>query len=85
MTLGSTQPLTEMSTRNRPGGKVRPAIKTDNLDAVNRLICLEKARALTFHNPMDLHGLLQIALLFFLSANSSASLNYLIDRWLRYF
>jgi hypothetical protein len=24
MALGSTQPLTEMSTRNRPGGKGRP-------------------------------------------------------------
>jgi hypothetical protein len=25
MALGSTQPLTEMSTRNLPGGKERPA------------------------------------------------------------
>jgi hypothetical protein len=25
MTLGSTQPLTEMSTRNLPGGKGQPA------------------------------------------------------------
>jgi hypothetical protein len=31
MSLGSTQPLTEMSTRNLPGGKVRPASKADNL------------------------------------------------------
>jgi hypothetical protein len=29
MTLRSTQPLTEMSTRNLPGGKGRPARKTD--------------------------------------------------------
>jgi hypothetical protein len=27
--LGSTQPLTEMSTRNLPGGKGRPARKAD--------------------------------------------------------
>jgi hypothetical protein len=27
MALGSTQPLTEMSTRNLPGGKERPAHK----------------------------------------------------------
>jgi hypothetical protein len=31
MGLGSTQPLTEMSTRNLPGGKERPARKADNL------------------------------------------------------
>jgi hypothetical protein len=34
MALGSTQPLTEMSTRNLPGGKGRPARKADNLTAV---------------------------------------------------
>jgi hypothetical protein len=31
MTLGSTQPLTEMSTRNLPGGKGRPELKADNI------------------------------------------------------
>jgi hypothetical protein len=31
MALGSTQPLTEMSTRNLPGGKGRPARGADNL------------------------------------------------------
>jgi hypothetical protein len=34
MTLGSTQPLTEMSTRNISGGKGRPARKADNLTAI---------------------------------------------------
>jgi hypothetical protein len=34
MALGSTQPLTEMSTRNLPGGKERPAHKPDNLTAI---------------------------------------------------
>jgi hypothetical protein len=34
MTLGSTQPLTEMSTRNLPGGKGRSAGKADNLTAI---------------------------------------------------
>jgi hypothetical protein len=33
MALGSTQPLTEMSTRNIPVGKGRPARKADNLTA----------------------------------------------------
>jgi hypothetical protein len=31
MAPGSTQPLTETSTRNLPGGKGRPARKADNL------------------------------------------------------
>jgi hypothetical protein len=31
MALGSTQPLREMSTRNLPGGKKRPARRADNL------------------------------------------------------
>jgi hypothetical protein len=34
MTLGSTQLLTEMSIRNLPGGKGRPARKADNLTAI---------------------------------------------------
>jgi hypothetical protein len=31
---GSTTPLTEMTTRNLPGGKKRPARKADNLAAI---------------------------------------------------
>jgi hypothetical protein len=34
MALGSTQPLTEMSTRNLPGAKGRPARRADNLTAI---------------------------------------------------
>jgi hypothetical protein len=34
MVLESTQPLTEMSTRNIPGGKGRPTRKADNLIAI---------------------------------------------------
>jgi hypothetical protein len=34
MTLGSTQPLREMSPRNLPGGKGRLARKADNLTAI---------------------------------------------------
>jgi hypothetical protein len=33
MALGSTQSVTEMSTRKLPGGKGRPARKADNLIA----------------------------------------------------
>jgi hypothetical protein len=35
---GSTQPLTEMSIRNRPGGKGRPVSRADNLTATCELI-----------------------------------------------
>jgi hypothetical protein len=34
MALGLAQPLTEMSTRNLPGGKRRPVCKADNLSAI---------------------------------------------------
>jgi hypothetical protein len=34
MALGSTQPLTEMSTKNLPGGKGRPVREADNLTAI---------------------------------------------------
>jgi hypothetical protein len=34
MTLGWTQPLTEMSTRNLPRGKGLPARKADNIVAI---------------------------------------------------
>jgi hypothetical protein len=46
MTLGSTQPLTEMSTRNLPWGKGRSARK-------------ENMGASTSHNPIGFHGLLR--------------------------
>jgi hypothetical protein len=38
MTLRSTQPLTEMSTRNLPGGKGGTARKADKLTAISELI-----------------------------------------------
>jgi hypothetical protein len=34
MALWSTQPLTEMSTRNLPGGEGRPGRKADDLTAI---------------------------------------------------
>jgi hypothetical protein len=35
MTLGLTQPVTEMSTRSLPGGKGQPARKADNFTAIS--------------------------------------------------
>jgi hypothetical protein len=58
MALGSTQPLTEMSTRNLPGGKKRPASRADNLaPSMSRMS--EIVGASTSRNPKGLHGLLQ--------------------------
>jgi hypothetical protein len=56
MALASTQPLTEMSTRNLPGGKGRPAGKTDNITAICEPIVLKIWEP---YNRMGLHGLLQ--------------------------
>jgi hypothetical protein len=58
MALGSTQPLTEMSTRNLPRGKGRPAHKADNLTSICEPI-VKNVGASTSHNPIGLHGLLQ--------------------------
>jgi hypothetical protein len=57
MALGSTHPLTEMSTKNLPEGIKggRPARKADNLTA----ICPENVGASTSHKPMGPHALLQ--------------------------
>jgi hypothetical protein len=41
MAPGSTQPLTEMSTRNLPGGKGRSARKADNLTSICESIALK--------------------------------------------
>jgi hypothetical protein len=56
MALGSTQPLTEMSTRNFPGGKKRPARRADNLPTSMSRIP-ENVEASTSRNPTGLHGL----------------------------
>jgi hypothetical protein len=59
MVLESTQPLTEMSTRNLPACKGRLARKADNLTAICERIVKKNVGASTSHNPMGLHGLLQ--------------------------
>jgi hypothetical protein len=59
MALGSTQPLTEVSTRSLPGAKERPARKVDILTAICEPIVLENVGSSTSPNPMGLYGLLQ--------------------------
>jgi hypothetical protein len=51
MTLGSTQPLTEMSTRNLPGVKGQPARKADNLTAICEPIVKRKCGSLDVSQP----------------------------------
>jgi hypothetical protein len=52
MALPSTQPLTEMSTRNLTEDKGRPARKANNITAI-WTDCLETVWASTSHNRMD--------------------------------
>jgi hypothetical protein len=51
MALGSTQPLTEMSTRNLPGGKWRPARKAEPLTAMCEPIVDRKCGSLDDSQP----------------------------------
>jgi hypothetical protein len=59
MALGSTQLQTEMSTKNLPGGKRRPALKADNLTAICEPTVYKMRKPPRLINPIDLHGLLQ--------------------------
>jgi hypothetical protein len=56
MALGSTQPLTKMSTRNLPGGKKWPARRADNLAAIYEPMS-ENVGASTSRIPNGFHGL----------------------------
>jgi hypothetical protein len=59
MAVGSTQHLTEMSTRNLPGGvKGGRSVRLTSPPSVNRL-SRENLGASMSHNSMGLHGLLQ--------------------------
>jgi hypothetical protein len=59
MALGSTQPVTEMSTTNLPAGKVWVARKAATLPPSVSRLSRENMGTLTSHKPMNLYGLLQ--------------------------
>jgi hypothetical protein len=63
MALGSTQPLTEMSTRNLPA-VVKSDLRvrqTTSPPSMSRL-CKENVGASTSHSPKGLHGLLHLCI-----------------------
>jgi hypothetical protein len=66
MTVGSTQPLTEMSTRNLPGGKGRSASKADNLTTICEPTVYKMWEPRRLTTLWGLYGLLQDGLTFFL-------------------
>jgi hypothetical protein len=51
MALGSTPALTEISTKNLPGGKWRPAHKADNITAIYKPIVYRKCGRLDISQP----------------------------------
>jgi hypothetical protein len=59
MALGSTQPLTEMSSRNLPGGKGWQAHKADNPTTICEPTVYKNVEASMSHNPMGFHSLLE--------------------------
>jgi hypothetical protein len=63
MALGSTQPLTELSPRNLPGGggvvKGGRHVRLTNLPPEVSQLSRENVGASTSHNPVGLYGLLQ--------------------------
>jgi hypothetical protein len=60
MTLVSIQPLTEMSTRNIPGGvKDGGRVRLTTLPLSMSRLCRENVEASTSHNPMGLQGMIQ--------------------------
>jgi hypothetical protein len=54
MALGSTQSLTEMSTRNLPGVKGCRCVRVISVSRLSR----DNVGASTSHSPMGFHGLL---------------------------
>jgi hypothetical protein len=84
MALGSTQPLTEMSTRNLPGGKERRAREADNLTAIYEPIVYEKCGSLDVSQPYGSSWPLTGTALPLLTVNFSIYYTVRIHRSLNY-
>jgi hypothetical protein len=80
MVWGSTQPLTEMSTRNLPGGKGRPAREADNLSAICEPTVWRKCDRLDVSQLCGPSPLV-IGIAFFDVLNSSKTVNLITQRF----
>jgi hypothetical protein len=78
--LGFTQHLTEISTRNLPGGKVRLVRKADLTTIGEPAFYLDNVGSSTYHNPMGLHHLLQ-GQFYFLYDISSTQPGIRVEAW----
>jgi hypothetical protein len=77
MALGSTQPITEMRTRNLPGGKGQPAREVENLTAICEPIVG------TMQEPRPLTTLWAFTACYRDSFNTSGSSSYFTGNTLR--
>jgi hypothetical protein len=68
MALGSTQPLTEISTRNLPGGKGRTARRSDNLTAISQPY--GPPRPVTFYDSFARNQAIKLSIAYELSAGA---------------
>jgi hypothetical protein len=78
MALGSTQPLTEMSTRNYPGGKGRRARGADLTPCVSRLS--RKCGSLDLSQPYGPSWPVTGIALHFLPSCCGKRIDYLVSR-----
>jgi hypothetical protein len=76
MAQGSTRSLTEMSTRNLPGGKKLPPRRVGNLAAICEPMS-ENVGASTSRNPMGFQGLYRYNLTFYLYVILHSFTNFL--------
>jgi hypothetical protein len=83
MTLESTQPLTEVSTRNLPEGKGRPGRKAENLTAICKPIvwrtCGNLDASQLYGTPLPVTGI-ALPLQFFFNILYFYTINYRHDR-----
>jgi hypothetical protein len=81
----STQPLTEMSTRNLPGGKKWPVHRTDNLAAICEPNVWKNVGASTSRNPKGLHGLYRDNFTFYWGKIQKPSINIAAEFQMKHF